>query len=461
MWRVLAVTVVLGAVASGAAPPESTLLSAEAALAGAVLVGDDEGGGGYYNPASLAALNRRTAQVGVSAYSLAWVNADRSVTTELPWAGGTQTQGLSSFRYDSVPSAFSASWEVLPGLGVSLGAWTTFHDSFAATLPTTSSGPLPMQPSLTATLVQRVDWTDTTDDRWAAASIGWQMTPAFRLGASLQGAYATDRYLLQLDNTLHLSPADPQFTGAHRHERVEGETDTLAVRVVVGTQWQVTRALRLALVVRTPRVQVAQFGFFSQSRNAGVQLPGTTPSETSDIFDTKPFGAKVQLADQVRVLAGAGLERGALKLRLDGEWSPGLVLPDGTSLTTSVRVRAGALYTWNRDWLFGVGATYDRARTSALDGNLSLDTYALTGGCTFRPEKIVRALGGGDSWDLLSTVAASAAFGSGQAPAVSIVPLDAEKSVFPVLLSSSQQGFQASHATSVELSLHLMTTLKF
>ncbi len=457
MRRLFLLAVAVWTAVSFAAPPESTLLSAEAALAGAVLVGDDEGGGGYYNPASLAALNRRTAQVGVSAYSVGWVNVDRAVTTELPWE--TRTQSLNSFRYDSVPSAFSASWEVLPGLGVSLGAWTTYHDAFAATLSTRSTQTDPSQPGLS--LSQRADWNETTDDRWAAVSLGWQMTPAFRVGASLQGAYATDRYLLQLDNTVDITTTGQQSTGAHLHKRLEGTIESIALRAVVGSQWQVTRALRLALVLRTPRLQVAEWGFTSRSENAGVSLPGYPASETGELVDSNPpIGVKAGVTDHLRVLAGVGLELGALKLRVDGEWSPRLRLPDGTTLSDSLRARVGALYTWNRDWLFGLGATYDRSRTFAADGNLSLNTVALTGGCTFRPEKIVRALGGGDSWDLLSTVAGSAAYGYGTAPSVKIVPLDVQQSVFPVLITSTQP-FLSSPANSVELSLHLMTTLKF
>ena len=447
--------VALAASAALAFNPESTMLSQEGALAGAVLAADDDGGGGWYNPASLGGLQRSSLRLGISAYSGAFLDAQRVIVTTTPWS--TQAQGLSAFRFNSVPSVLGLTWKLADGLGLSLGVWTPFHDSLSAGLDTTDAGPLPGAPGVTGTLQQRYDWSEAADDTWGAVALGWRVHPTLRLGASLQGAYSTGERKIELNTTVR--PDAASVDGSHLHVRVHDKTTVLALRAALGVQWLPTRALRFALVLRSPRLQVFRGDERVRVIFAGSTLPGFV-SQEGGFIETVPQTSALALIDPFRVLAGAQLDLGAWSLRLDGEWSPG-VTGGPLTLRPSLRGRVGALFAWSPDVRLGLGATYDSARTVAAEGQLAVDTVGVTGGVTLRSAEVVKALGGGDRWDLLSTVALAGVFGFGKAPGIIVAPLSLGDSVLPVLLDSSSQRFEEVPARVVDLSIHFMSTLKF
>lgn len=440
-----------------AVSPESSLLSKEGALGGAVLAADDEGGGGWYNPASLGGVTRNSLQLGISAYSVAWVDTSRSLVTTTPW--DTQEQGAHTFRYSSLPSVLGLTWRLKPGLGVSVGLWTPYHDSFATSLDTAGAGPLPQDPSLTARLTQRYDWTQSADDTWAAAAAGWQVHPRLRLGASLQGVYSSADRSIEVNTLLETDSMQATERGAHLHVRVREKSDTIALRGVLGAQWMPTSALRLALAVRTPRVQVFKHRDRVQVILVSALLPGFGVQEGGFVA-VEPKADQLAVIDPTRVLAGGQLELGHLSLRLDGEWSPGFAIAGG-DLKTSVRVRAGALYQWNENLTVGLGGSFDSARTSAAQGTLALDTIGLSGGVTRRSADVIRALGGGAEWDLLNTIAVAGVMGFGKAPGMVIYPLSLDQSVLPVLPGKVDQPFVEVPARTFDVSVHFMTTLEF
>lgn len=135
-------------------------------------------------------------------------------------------------------------------------------------------------------------------------------------------------------------------------------------------------------------------------------------------------------------------------------------LPDG-ALRASVRVRGGALFAFTPDLTGGLGLAWDRSRHFASQGALALDTVSLSGGVTRRSADLLRVLGGSEQLDLLTTVAATATLGFGEAPGLVIVPLALDQSVLPVLFNRTDQPFARVPATRFEVSLHLMTSLKF
>lgn len=434
--------------------PESSRLSSEAALAGAVVAADDDGGGGWYNPASLGGLTRNSVQLGVSAYSYAWVHATGVLTTVLPWE--TQAQDTTASRYSSVPSVLGLTFRLREGLGLSVGLWTPFHDSFSTGFSTNAHGPFPGAPQVEATLVQRYDWAAQSDDTWAMAALGWQLHPQLRLGVALEGGLLTSEEWIELNTTLNVTPTTPQQTGALVHVRVREVTNSLAMRAVLGAQWAISKSLKVGVAVRSPQVQATRWGQHVQVALVGALLPGYAPQVASDV-DTTPPTQGLVLMEPGRGLAGAVVDLGALSLRADAEWSPALA---SAHLAPSVRLRLGALYVVSPDLRIGLGTSFDSARTRASDGALSLDTYGLSGGLTYRADKVVKALGGG-LWDLLGTVAVAGVYGVGSAPGMTMVPFDFSKSVVPVFPGASNRPFQEVPAWSLDLSIHFMTTVKF
>ena len=293
----------LAPVAARASNPESTMLSPESSLAGAVVAADDDGGGGWYNPASLGGLKRSSVQLGISAYSYAWVNSEGVLTTVLPWE--TQSQNTRASRYSSVPSVLGLTYMLREGLGLSLGLWTPFHDSFSTGFSTTSRGALPSAPNLQATLDQRYDWSQSGDDTWATAAVGWQVHPKVRLGLSLQGALLTRSEAVALTTTLTTDSMLGSERGAHIQVSVNEAVNRLSLRAVLGVQWLVSKYLRLALALRSPQLQVARWGQHVQTVLVSALLPGFAPQEGSYI-DTKPPGGTFLMVEQVRGLVGGG-----------------------------------------------------------------------------------------------------------------------------------------------------------
>jgi hypothetical protein len=455
---ILLALALLAPVPAGASNPESTPLSTEAALTGgAVLAGDDPAGAGWYNPASLGGLRRSSAQLGASAYSVATTEVQGALVTVLPW--GTSAADAVDRHYVSVPSVLSLSYKVREGLGFSVGVWTPFHSTFAASLGGQSSGPYPGYPGLEAYYEQAYSASYRWDDTWAGASIGWQATPRLRVGASLQGAYSTSSAVIDLDIGLQTTSSDPLQQGAHLAVSVRGDETHLAGRAVVGLQWDATEELRLALVLRSPAIQVAAWGQLSRVSSVAALLPGFAPQQ-AQLLEQVDVAGGVSIVEVGRIYGGGAWSRGRWSVRLEGDWGPGLIRTVASE-RASWNVRAGALYQWDADTCVGAGLFREGARTRASDGALALDTYGISGGVDFRPEKVVRALGGGTSWDLLTGIAVRAAFGVGHGPGMTVVPFDLSQSVLPIFPGQQGQGFQEVPARSFEGSLNFFTALKF
>ncbi len=448
----------LAPIPASASNPESTPLSPEAALTGgAVLAGDDPAGAGWYNPASLGGLRRSSAQLGASAYSVAATEVRGALVTVLPW--GTSAADAVDRHYVSVPSVLSLSYKVRDGLGVAVGVWTPFHSTFAAGIGGRSSGPYPGYPGLQATYEQAYSASYRWDDTWAGASIGWQATRRLRLGASLQGAYSTSSAVIDLDTGLQTTSTDPLEQGAHLNVSVRGDETFLAARAIVGLQWDATEQLRLALVLRSPAVQVAAWGQATRVTSVAALLPGFAPQQ-AQLLEQADVSGGVSIVEVGRIYGGGAWSRGPWSLRLEGDWGPGLIRALASE-GASWNVRAGALYQWDADTCIGAGLFREGARMKASDGALALDFYGISGGVDFRPVKVVQALGGGDSWDMITGFAVRLAFGVGQGPGMTVVPFDFSQSVVPIFPGSQGQGFQEVPARSFEGSLNFFTALKF
>jgi long-subunit fatty acid transport protein len=442
------------------ANPETTPMSAEAALtAGAVLAGDDPAGGGWYNPAALAALRGSSLQLGASAYSVASTVVQGALVTVLPW--GTSSGDAVDRHYVSVPSVLSLSYRLRDGLGASVGVWTPAHSTFAASIVGTSGGAYPGYP-LQATYQQSYSVSNRWDDTWAAASIGWQALPRLRVGASLQGAYSSSATVIDLNAAVRTSSTDPLEQGALLDVSIRGEDTMLATRAVVGLQWDATESLRLALVLRSPVVRVTGWGQATRVTSVAVLLPGTPPDQRgqAQVMELVEPGSGLSIVDVGRIYGGTAWTRGPWSVRLDGDWGPELVRVIA-SLRSTWNVRVGALYQVDPDLCVGAGLYRDAARGKASDGTLALDTYGISGGVDFRPAKVVKALGGGESWDMITGIAAQASFGVGKGPGMTIALFDTSGSVVPILPGQASQGFQEVPARSLAGSVSFFTSLRF
>jgi len=457
--RLLAVALaLLGPAAALATNPESTPMTTEAALAaGAVLASDDASGGGWYNPAKLGAIRRSNFQLGASAYAIARNEVQGALVTVLPW--GTMVGDANDTHYVSVPSVLSLSYKIDDGLGVAFGVWTPYHNSYGATIGGRSSGPYPGYPGLEATYEQTYGLSYQWDDTWAGAAVGWQVRPRLRIGASLQGGYSTSASVIDLDTGLETTSTDPLQQGAHLNISIRDEQSYLALRALLGLQWDVTDQVRLALAVRTPVVQVVSWGKTSRVTSVAALLPGFAPQQGQLLEEAEPTGG-LTVVDPGRVYLGVAWTGGPWDLRADLDWGPAL-RRNRNSENASWGGRVGAIYRVDRDLRVGAGLFRDGARSQASDGVPSLDTYGIAGGIDFRPAKVIAALGGGETWDLLTGIAVRGAYGTGKGPGMTIVPFDFASSVVPIFPGQASQGFQEVPAHSLEGSIHFFTALGF
>lgn len=438
--------------------PETTFLSAEAALTGgAVLAGDDEGGAGWYNPASLAGVGRTSLQLGASVYSVSAFRVQDALVTELPWA--TLRGDGQDTAYGSVPAVLALSWKVRDGLGVSAGIWTPFHGGHRTSLSAVSSGPFPGSPGIDATYQQDYAWSTTSDDTWVGAAVGWRATPGLRLGAALQGAYTSASSVVDLDTSIDTTSADPLEQGEHVNVSIRSDVSALAGRVLLGLQWDVSPALRLAAALRSPSWRVYAWGDTTRLISYSVLLPGYQPQIGQVVQRAEP-AAGVSTIDVGRVSAGLRWERGGWSARVDWDWSPALDRStDGAR--ASWNLRAGLLRVVGRDLTVGLGAFREGTRKVASQGALAVDLYGLAGGVSYRPSKVVHALGGGTDWDLLTGLGVRLAYGQGVGPGMIVRPFDLSSSDLPILVGDPGRGFLEVPARAFDGSVHVFTSLAF
>jgi len=454
----LACAAALAGAPARASNPESTPVSPESALTGGVvLASDDPGGGGWHNPASLGAVTRSSIQVGASAYALSGLRVDGAMVTALPW--GEVEGSIRSVRYASVPSVISYSFRLDDGLGASLGVWTPFHDYSGGSTTGNSSGPYPGAPGLTGTYSQIYSLSATRDDTWAGAAMGWRASPTPRLGAMLQGAYSPRVWTRDLNASLSTDSTDPLQQGGHLAFSERGDYSYLAVRALVGVQWDATPAIRLAAAVRSPSVRVLPWGSVSRVTSAAVLLPGVPPTEYQAVEEVHPERG-LSIVEPVRLYGGLRVVRGPWTWAAEADWHPALKREIG-SYRSAWNARLGATWRLTPDLVAGGGLFRDTSSAvAATQGTASIDYYGLAGGLEYRPSAVVRALGGGTSWDLLTAIAVRGAYGTGVFPGIHFVPIDSQglaSTTFPAEVFSSQEV----PARAFEGSLSFFTSIAF
>jgi hypothetical protein len=438
--------------------PETTFLSTEAALTGgAVLAGDDEGGAGWYNPASLAAVGRTSLQLGASVYSVSAFHVQDALVTELPWT--TLRGDGEDTAFGSVPAVLALTWKVRDGLGVSAGIWTPFHGSHGTSLNDLSTGPFPGAAGIEATYRQDYSWSTSSDDTWVGVAAGWQAAAGLRLGAALQGAYTTASSVVDLDTSLETGSADPLERGEHVNVSIRSDVSALAGRALLGLQWDVAPGVWLAAALRSPSWRVHAWGDTTRLISYAVLLPGYAP-QIGQLVEHGAPAAGVSTIDVGRVSAGLRWERGGWSARVDWGWSPALDrTTDGAR--ASWNLRAGLLRVVDRDLTVGLGAFREGTRNLASQGALAVDMYGLAGGVSYRPSKVVQALGGGSDWDLLTGLGARVAYGEGLGPGMILRPFALSSSQLPILVGETGRGFLEVPARAFDGSLHVFTSLAF
>jgi hypothetical protein len=329
--------------------------------------------------------------------------------------------------------------------------WTPFHDYEGGTTTITSAGPYPGG-ALRAPFAETYAFTERRDDTWGGIGVGWQSTPTLRLGAMLQGVYATDVWTVDVNAALRTDSTDPLQTGAHLVYTERGDQAVLGVRALLGLQWDATREVRVAAAVRGPTVRVFAWGPLDQSLSTAALLPGVPPGESQIATETRP-PAGLTRVEPVRVYLGFRYAGPAWTLALEGDWHPALVGEFG-DYEPAGNVRLGATWRLDANLLVGAGGFYDGASAEGTASASAVRYAGFTGGVIYRPKAVVKVLRGGNDWDLLTCVAVRGAYGWGTYRGIAIAPADAGAGALAV-------SFPGAHARIFQGSISFLSVIAF
>ncbi|HEY6034710.1 MAG TPA: hypothetical protein VIV58_10635, partial [Kofleriaceae bacterium] len=132
----------------------------------------------------------------------------------------------------------------------------------------------------------------------------------------------------------------------------------------------------------------------------------------------------------------------------EGDWHPAF---DGQfgDFKEAWNARVGGTWRVGRDLVAGAGIFRDQASSEGTATRSSMRYSGFTAGVVSRPSKVVKALNGGDAWDLLAGVAVRGAYGEGTYRGIYMSPIDPSIS------------FPDKPARTLEGSISFFTTIVF
>jgi len=150
-------------------------------------------------------------------------------------------------------------------------------------------------------------------------------------------------------------------------------------------------------------------------------LPNAPPTQSQDASESTPARG-LSIVEPVRLYGGLRYAMEGWTLAFEGDWHPAL---DGQfgDFKEGWNARLGVTRRVDADLLWGAGLFHDSASAEASASSSALRYAGFTGGVIYRPSAVVKALHGGNDWDLLTCVAVRGAYGWGTYRGISLVPV--------------------------------------
>jgi hypothetical protein len=360
---------------------EKFFLGEDAGLtAGAVDATTADSGSLYYNPAGLALLQKDSVDLGISAYAARYYRVPGIVQLTLPDRhAAIDFTGTSFF---STPAAVVFGSRLSPSLGYGLAVFTRDQLDVAGLFSQKFSG---MNGANPYEYEQSVSLDFRAKDYLAGMGLGWQAARPLRLGLTVLGEYSNQSVGTEfLGDFLDPSSYNPgtqlygtRLTTSFRQHLGVG---VYGARAIGGLQWQISPALALGFVARSPvfvAYENAEIDFLLD----GNIVPG--PAVIRIHVDQSATSHPYIWADPWRLegaLAWTG-ERGWVALQGDASDRP-----DDEGRGAIWNFKLGGLLHLNRHWDYGAGVYSDQAWNESLPtfGSSNLDYYGANTGLRWR-----------------------------------------------------------------------------
>jgi hypothetical protein len=384
---------------------DSFLFGDQASLTGgAVVASIRDTAAIWYNPAGLGMNRRGRLELSGTAFTLRWRKVPGGLAFDLP--SGRSEGPIESREIYVVPTALAAVREVADGVSVGVGLFVTEQDLFnyqRSVHENDAAVDLDVAGALTGTLL-RYD---------AGPSIGWQVTPRLRLGATFFAVYENYHEFRKLF-------ADARMTGTYQssflQRLVDAKSDRLGFELLVGAQVDAGAGFELGFSARSPRLIYYERAETDNS-TALISQGAGAPTIAISAVDHQPIGAEgTGFTHPPRFDAGVSKAVGPLELSADVELRP-TGLGGSTAKRTVVNGRAGMLWSVNDDTLLGLGLFSDRSSAGppVHFPDSRVDYYGVSAGWKQKNLIKVRAKERASSLQFSTTVAVRYALGTGQA----------------------------------------------
>lgn len=288
---------------------DSFLQGNDAAMLGGAVAAVGEGPDMlWYNPAGLAGNVRGRIELSGSVFSYRFRSLDPYLSVDYP-DGSTDSRGVRSREFQSVPSAISFARQVGDHVTIGLGVFIPIQDAFASSLSLQAErdeGALELATSASFQH-QRIH---------AGPGIGFRVG-RLSLGVSLFGVY--ERVASNERPTLQIEAPEIRVAAT---EEVRFELTRLALELVIGAQLELPRGVRLAATVRGPRIRISD-----RIDYEALAFGAFADTEEADFFFERERGRialrdrRSVLAAPIEVLVGLGWRGARARVGLDARFT--------------------------------------------------------------------------------------------------------------------------------------------
>lgn len=399
---------------------DSFYYSDDAAMtAGSVVAKTRDAGSIWYNPAGLGGNQRGQIDLSATTFAIRIRKVPRALSTTVP-QGGTNDVELDSADFFSAPHALTLIRNVSDSVSLGFGLFVTQRDVRTAQSELSIAGTSPTTPSVPLDYRQRLDLQADVTTYHAGPSVGWQLSPSFRLGLSVFGTYGKSNSFAQ-----YVLDAKSASGDALAFALVQDRTafTYIGSQATAGLQWDPTPEWNVGLTLRSPELLwTSSADGVGIAASGSVGPPGVEPEATFGLAHPDIQFPATTIVAPARAILGVARSFAATWISAEVDATMP-VKNQNIDLVPTINGRAGARVVLSDAFGLGVGVFTDRSTQRAVSSTLfddRVDFYGLAAGLQLRTPLSLTKNPAPDALVLSTTLAARYAIGFGDARAVDV-----------------------------------------